>query len=78
MDRKEFQRRMGNKIRIIRFQHTNKNNRTMTQKEFCSLLNETDPVEIRIDANSLGMYERGSQNCPGDKLEKIYSLDKNK
>lgn len=76
MDRTQLKKRVGMKIRAVRYQHFNKSGRTMSQAEFSSFLNETDPTDLRIDANSIGMYERGDQNCPADKYEKILSLAK--
>lgn len=75
MDRKDLQRRAGNKIRMIRFQHLNEDGRSMKQKEFCDLLNSIEPTDLKIEPVSLGMYERGDQNCPSDKYEKILSLN---
>lgn len=78
MTKDDFRIEVGNKIRTIRFQHRNKYGRSMNQTEFCELLNETEPTDLIIKPVSLGMYERGTQNCGSDKYEKILRLDKNK
>lgn len=76
MNRKQLRKLAGGKIRAVRYRNLNGSGRTMSQAEFSVLLNETEPVDLRIDANSLGMYERGDQNCPSDKYEKIMLLGK--
>ena len=48
----------------------------MRQAEFADLLNKTEPEKLEIVTAALGQYERGECAIPGDKLEKIYSLDK--
>ena len=76
MKKAELRKQIGKKIRMIRYQHVNGSGRTMTQSGFADLLNETEPLDIIIDAAAIGQYERGDVAIPGDKLEKIYSLKK--
>lgn len=72
----DIRRKIGNKIRVIRRQYYNDNERNMTQGEFAKLFNCTDPIDVKVDAQSIGKYERGDVAIPGDKYEKFLSLDK--
>lgn len=72
----DIRRKIGNKIRAIRRQYYNTNERNMTQAEFAELFNSVDPVDVKVDAQSIGKYERGDVAIPGDKYEKFLLMDK--
>jgi len=76
LNKRDIRKKIGNKIKWIRGQYDNKNGRDMTQQDFAELFNQAEPVEITMDAQSLGKYERGDVSIPGDKYEKILSLAK--
>ena len=76
MNKIDIRRKIGNRIRSIRRQYYNKNNRNMTQGEFAELFNTIDPTDVTVDAQSIGKYERGDVAIPGDKYEKFLLMDK--
>lgn len=76
MNKEELRIDIGVKIKMIRLLYRNDKGRPMNQAQFAILFNNTEPLDCVIDCHSLGKYERGSVAIPGDKLEKIYSLDK--
>ena len=76
MNQTDIRRKIGNRIRAIRRQYYNVKNRNVTQGEFANLFNGTDPTDVKVDAQSIGKYERGDVAIPGDKYEKFLSMNK--
>jgi hypothetical protein len=68
--------KMGNKLTAIRKQYRIEDRRAFNYDEFANLYNETEPVDLKTNAASIGRYERAEATCPGDKWEKFLSMDK--
>lgn len=78
MNKEDIRKNIGWKIRTVRHQVGIDKGVTMTQADFSKLINKTEPLDLIIDTQSIGQYERGEVAVPADKYEKILGLVKDK
>ena len=78
MNKKELRRKISDRLYNIRGQYRNDRGKRMTQEEFTTLLNKTEPLDITFETMTYGSWERSDRMCPADKYEKILSMDKSK
>lgn len=74
MNKEDLRKNIGWKIRTIRHRVGIENGTPMTQADFAGLFNRTEPLDLKIETQSVGQYERGEVAIPADKYEKILSL----